>query len=62
MANDTQILGYTDMAGFSGSNLTKRWQEIYLIFVSLVFSVCCMPSDFIMLSLILSETHTDSSH
>lgn len=62
MASEFQILGYTDIAGFLESNLTKRWQEMDVIFVSLLFSVCCMPSAFIVLSLILSGTHTGCYH
>lgn len=62
MASEFQILGYTDIAGFLQSNLTKRWQEMDVIFVSLLFSVCCMPSAFIVLSLILSGTHTGCYH
>lgn len=62
VASDFKILGYTDVAGFLGSNLMKRCQEICVIFFNLVLSVCCMPSVFILLSLILSGTHTESSH
>lgn len=61
MASDFQILGYTEMVGFLEGNFMKRWQEVYVFFVSLVFSVCSMPSAFILLSPILSRMHTHGS-
>lgn len=62
MVSDFQILSYTDKVSFLEENFMKRWQAIYVIFVSLVFSICCKPSAFILLSLILSGTQRDSPH